>query len=69
MESPRLLKVLVQPVFVAERDGDLIEVPVAAMTMTARQWSDLDPTQFAKEGAEQVAVLLDAQAANAPEGT
>lgn len=56
--TARLLKVIVQPVFVAEQDDDLTEIVVAPIVMSAAQWRELDPQTFAKDGAEQVADQL-----------
>lgn len=52
--SVRLLKVIVQPVFVADQDGDLTEVPVQPVTLTAKDWKALDPATFADDGAAAV---------------
>lgn len=56
--SARLLKVLVQPVYVVEQDGELVEVPVQPIAMSAVQWRALDPQTWAKEGATQVDAQL-----------
>lgn len=53
--EPRLLKVVVQPVFVVERDGDLSEVVVAPVTLSASEWRDLDSAAWASTVAEAVA--------------
>lgn len=54
----RLLKVMVQPIYVAEQGHDLIEIPVQAFVMTAAQWRDLDPREWAEEGANAVEAQL-----------
>lgn len=57
--TPRLLKIVVQPVFVAEDEhGELVEVPVQPVTLTAGQWRALDPQAWAEQGAEAVAAQL-----------
>jgi hypothetical protein len=55
--SARLLKVIVQPVYVADQDGELVEAPVQPVTLTAAEWKALNPEVWAKEGA----VAVDAQ--------
>lgn len=58
--TPRLLKVVVQPVFVAEdAHGELVEVQVNPVSLTAGQWRALDPAAWAEQGAQAVAAQLD----------
>lgn len=67
MSRPRLLKVMVQPVFVAELDGELVECPADPHVIAAAAWRRLDPGAFADEGAAQLADFLDQDAAPAVE--
>jgi hypothetical protein len=50
----RLLKVIVQPVFVVEQDGEMVEVVAQPIPMTAAQWKALDPPTWAKSGEAEV---------------
>lgn len=50
----RLLKVIVQPIYVTEDGDDLTETPVQPITLTPAQWRELDPVAWAEQGAKQV---------------
>ena len=50
----RLLKVIVQPVFVAEQDGEMVEVVAQPIPMSAAQWKALDPPSWAAAGVSEV---------------
>lgn len=52
--TARLLKVIVQPVYVVDQGDELIEVPVQPIPMSAAEWKRLDPEVWAKDGAMQV---------------
>ena len=52
--SARLLKVVVQPVYVVEQAGELVETPLQPVTFSAAEWKGLDPERWAKEGAAAV---------------
>lgn len=56
--TARLLKVIVQPVFVADDGDDLAEVSVQPVTFTAAEWKALDPVAWAKAGAAQIDAQL-----------
>lgn len=56
--STRLLKVMVQAVFIADDGDELSEVATEPITLTATQWKALDPGRWATQGAEQVAAQL-----------
>lgn len=56
--TARLLKVMVQPVFVVDDGDELTEVKVQPVTLTAAQWRALDPAGWASQGAAQVEAQL-----------
>lgn len=56
--SVRLLKVVVQAVFITDVGDDLIEVLVQPVTLTSAQWRALDPQRWADEGAVQINAQL-----------
>lgn len=61
--TPRLLKVIVQPVYIAEVDGELIEHVAQPLPLSAAVWKALDPARFAADGAAALAGAL-----SSPEG-
>jgi hypothetical protein len=54
----RLLKVIVQPVFVVEEDEELREILVQPVQLSAKEWRILDPTAWAQQGACQIEAQL-----------
>jgi len=64
--STRLLKVMVQAMFVADDGDELREVATEPITLTAAQWKALDPSRWAAQGAEQIDAQLSPPAASHP---
>jgi len=64
--STRLLKVMIQAVFIADDGEELSEVATEPVTLTAAQWKALDPERWAAQGAEQVDAQLSPPAASHP---
>jgi hypothetical protein len=50
----RLLKVIVQPVYVSDDGDNLTEIPVQPVTLTAAMWRGLDPVVWTEQGAQAV---------------
>ena len=45
---------VVQPVYVVEQAGELVETPLQPVTFSAAEWKALNPERWAKDGAAAV---------------